>query len=94
MGPRSRNFYNKVVARMGFEDAAERVAEAYLDGRRAEATAAVPDDLVDEVALVGPVGRVRERLSAWREAGVTTIVARTTEVGQVRALADVKGQGV
>jgi F420-dependent oxidoreductase-like protein len=91
MGPRNRNFYNKVVARMGFEDAAARVAAAYLDGRKAEATAAVPDDLVDEIALVGSAGRVRERLSAWREAGVTTIVARTTDVDQLRALADANG---
>jgi F420-dependent oxidoreductase-like protein len=91
MGPPNRNFYNTVVARMGFEDAAARIAEAYLDGRRAEATAAVPDDLVDEVALVGPVGRVRERLTAWREAGVTTIVARTTDVQQLRALAEANG---
>jgi F420-dependent oxidoreductase-like protein len=88
MGPRDRNFYNRLVARMGFEDAAGRIAEAYLDGRRAEATAAVPDALVDEVALVGPVGRVRERLSAWRDAGVTTIVARATDAEQVRALAE------
>ncbi|MGZ4126199.1 MAG: LLM class F420-dependent oxidoreductase [Actinomycetota bacterium] len=93
MGPRKRNFYNNVVARMGFEDAAVRVAEAYLDGRKAEATAAVPDDLVDEVALVGSVGRVRERLAAWREAGVTMIVARTTDVDQLRALADAHGGG-
>jgi F420-dependent oxidoreductase-like protein len=88
MGPRNRNFYNRLVARMGFEDAAARVADAYLDGRRAEATAAVPDELVDAVALVGPRARVRERLSMWHGAGVTTIVARTTDVGQLRALAE------
>ncbi len=88
MGPRDRNFYNKLVARMGFEEEAARIADAYLDGRRAQATAAVPDRLVDEVALVGPLERVRERLAAWREAGVTTIVARTTEPEQLRALAE------
>jgi F420-dependent oxidoreductase-like protein len=87
MGPRHRNFYNRLVSRMGFEEAAERIAEAYLDGRRAEAAAAVPDELVDEVALLGPVARARDRLAAWREAGVTTIVARTTEAEQLRALA-------
>lgn len=87
MGPRNRNFYNRLVTRIGFEDTAARVAEAYLDGRRAEATAAVPDELVDAVALVGPVERVRDRLAAWREAGVTTIVARATDVRQLRALA-------
>jgi F420-dependent oxidoreductase-like protein len=91
MGPRERNFYNKVVARMGFEDAAARIADAYLDGRRAEATAAVPDDLVDEVALIGSVDRVTGRLAAWRGAGVTTIVARTIDPEQLRALAAANG---
>lgn len=91
MGPRGRNFYNRLVARMGFEHAAAAIADAYLDGRRAQATAAVPDDLVDEVALVGPVRRVRDRLEAWRAAGVTTIVARTTDAAQLRALADAAG---
>ena len=91
MGPRSRNFYNKVAARMGFDDAARRIAEAYLDGRRAEATAAVPDRLIDEIALIGPTERVRDRLSVWREAGVTTIVARTMDVEQLRALAAANG---
>ncbi len=88
MGPVNRNFYNRLVARMGFDEAAARIAEAYLDGRKAEAAAAVPDELVDEVALVGPVERVRERLSAWRGAGVTTIVVRTTDIEQLRALGE------
>jgi F420-dependent oxidoreductase-like protein len=91
MGPRGRNFYNRLVARMGFEKAAAAIAEAYLDGRRGEASAAVPDELVDEVALVGSVERVRDRLEAWRAAGVTTIVARTTDVEQLRALAHAAG---
>jgi alkanesulfonate monooxygenase SsuD/methylene tetrahydromethanopterin reductase-like flavin-dependent oxidoreductase (luciferase family) len=72
---------------MGFEDAAARIADAFLDGRRAEAVAAVPDELVDAVALVGPVERVRDRLAAWREAGATTIVVRTTDAEQLRAMA-------
>jgi F420-dependent oxidoreductase-like protein len=91
MGPRDRNFYNKLVARMGFEEEAAAIAEAYLGGRRAEATAAVPDGLVDAVALVGSVDRVRGQLEAWRDAGAMTIVARTTEVDQLRALADANG---
>jgi F420-dependent oxidoreductase-like protein len=88
MGPPARNFYNRLVSRMGFEAAADSIAEAYLDGRRAEATAAVPDALIDEVALVGSIDRVRDRLPAWRDAGVTTIVARTTDADQMRALVD------
>ena len=91
MGPRGRNFYNRVVARMGFDDAAAAIADAYLDGRRADAVSAVPDELVDGVALVGPVERVRDRLEAWRAAGVTTIVARTTDVRQLRGLAEAAG---
>jgi F420-dependent oxidoreductase-like protein len=88
MGPPARNFYNRLVSRMGFAEAAARVAEAYLDGRRAEATASVPDTLIDEVALVGSIDRVRDRLQAWRDAGVTTIVARTTDPEQMRALVE------
>jgi F420-dependent oxidoreductase-like protein len=91
MGPRGRNFYNRVVVRMGFEDAAARIADAYLDGRLAEAAAAVPDELVDEIALVGPAARVRDRFEAWRAAGVTAIVVRTTDVAQLRALAEAAG---
>ena len=91
MGPRRRNFYNRLVSRMGFDVAASAIADAYLEGRRGEAAAAVPDDLVDEIALVGPLGRVRDRLQAWRAAGVGTIVARTMDVGQLRALADAAG---
>jgi F420-dependent oxidoreductase-like protein len=91
MGPRDRNFYNRLVARMGFEQAAAAIAVASLEGRKAEAVAAVPDELVDEVALVGPVERARDRLDAWRAAGVTTIVARTTDVEQLRAVARAAG---
>jgi alkanesulfonate monooxygenase SsuD/methylene tetrahydromethanopterin reductase-like flavin-dependent oxidoreductase (luciferase family) len=58
----------------------------YLDGRKGEA-AAVPDDLVDEVSLVGPPERIRDRMDAWREAGVTTLIATTLQIDAVRALA-------
>jgi F420-dependent oxidoreductase-like protein len=68
MGPRERNFYNDYAKRMGYEADAVRVQELYLAGEKAAAAAAVPDRLVDEVALVGPAARIRERLVAWREA--------------------------
>jgi hypothetical protein len=74
MGARGRNFYFDLACRYGYEAAAARIQELYLAGRRPEAEAAVPDDLVDEVALCGPPERIRERLPAWREAGVTTLV--------------------
>ena len=69
MGPRQKNFYTEYVARLGHEGAARRVQDLYLAGDKAAAAAAVPDDLVDAVALVGPAGRIRERLARWRAAG-------------------------
>jgi len=72
MGARSRNFYNEVVRRYGYEEAATKIQDLYLAGRKAEAEAAVPDALVDEVTLCGP----RERLAEWKAAGVTTLGVR------------------
>ena len=88
MGSREVNFYKHAVTRYGFGDAAERIQEAFVDGRRAEAAALVPDAMVDELCLIGPVGRVRDRLNAWRAAGVTTLLAETREVEAIRALAE------
>jgi F420-dependent oxidoreductase-like protein len=74
MGSRSQNFYNALVQRYGFEDAAREVQSLYLEGRREEAAAALPGELIDTVALVGPRDRVRERLAVYREAGVGTLM--------------------
>ena len=78
MGSRERNFYTEQAARYGFEQAARKVQEHYLAGDRAEAMAALPDELIDQVTLCGPAGRVRERLAAHREAGVGTLLAAPT----------------
>src|SRR5918912_203791 len=72
MGARGRNFYNDLFARYGYEGEAKAIQDAFLDGRQRDAAALVPDAFVDEVALVGPVERIRDRLAAWRESGVTT----------------------
>jgi F420-dependent oxidoreductase-like protein len=74
MGSRKQNFYNALVQRYGFEDAAREVQSLYLEGRRDEAAAALPGELIDTVALVGPRDRVRERLAVYREAGVGTLM--------------------
>jgi F420-dependent oxidoreductase-like protein len=79
MGARGRNFYNDLAGRYGYEAEAAEIQDLYLDGKRAEATAAVPDDLVDEVALVGPRERIADRLAAWRECGVTTLICQTRQ---------------
>ncbi len=75
MGARGRNFYHNVATRYGFGAVADRIQELFLSGRKAEAVAAVPDDLVRAVSLIGPRGYVRERISAFAEAGVTTLLA-------------------
>ena len=74
MGARGRNFYNDIARRYGYEDAAKTIQDLYLSGRKADAEAAVPDALVDEVALCGPRERIKERLGEWRSAGVTTLM--------------------
>ncbi|HYZ52353.1 MAG TPA: LLM class F420-dependent oxidoreductase [Streptosporangiaceae bacterium] len=73
MGARGRNFYNTLARRLGYEAEAERIQDAYLDGRKDEAAAMVPAELLERTSLIGPEGYVRERLAAWREAGVTTL---------------------
>ncbi len=96
MGARGRNFYNELAVRYGYADAAATVQDLYLAGRREEAAAAVPAELVAATSLVGPRGWVAERLAALREAGVTTLVAslpqpdragRLRTVEQLRELA-------
>jgi len=69
MGARDKNFYNDAAKRLGYEAAAIRIQDAFLAGRKAEAGAAVPDALVDEIALVGSADRIRDRLQAWKDAG-------------------------
>jgi F420-dependent oxidoreductase-like protein len=74
MGSRDKNFYNALVQRYGFEDAARRVQDLYLDGKRDEAAAALPEELIDTVSLCGPPDVVRERLDVFRDAGVGTLM--------------------
>jgi alkanesulfonate monooxygenase SsuD/methylene tetrahydromethanopterin reductase-like flavin-dependent oxidoreductase (luciferase family) len=69
MGARGKNFYNDLAKRLGYEEAAVKIQDLFLDGKKAEAAAAVPDELVDAVHLVGPKEKIRERLQAWKEAG-------------------------
>ncbi|KIH96885.1 F420-dependent oxidoreductase [Streptomonospora alba] len=79
MGSKGKNFYNDVAKRYGFEEAAERIQDLYLEGKKEEAAAAVPDEFVELTNLVGPESYVRERVAAFREAGVTDL--NVTPVG-------------
>ncbi|MCW3012573.1 MAG: class F420-dependent oxidoreductase [Solirubrobacterales bacterium] len=94
MGSRDKNFYNQLVRRYGYEDAAKEVQDLYLEGKKEEAAAAIPDALIDAIALCGPKEHVRERLAAYRDAGVGTLgvtpVAFTREerLEQLRLVAE------
>jgi F420-dependent oxidoreductase-like protein len=74
MGSREKNFYNALVRRYGFEDAAQEIQDLYLDGKKEEAAAAIPPELIDLVTICGPRDRVKERLEVYREAGVGTLI--------------------
>ncbi|HEV8486872.1 MAG TPA: LLM class F420-dependent oxidoreductase [Blastocatellia bacterium] len=91
MGARGKNFYNDLACRYGYEDAAKRIQEFYLSGKKNEAIAAVPNELVDEVALCGPRERIKDQLAAWREAGVKTLICGTGSVEAIRVMAELEG---
>jgi F420-dependent oxidoreductase-like protein len=88
MGARGRNFYNDLACRYGYEAAAKEVQDLYLDGKKKEATAAVPFELVDEVALLGPKERIRDKLDAWRESGVTTLIVGAAQKDALEVMAE------
>ena len=88
MGAKGRNFYNALVRRYGFEADAGRIQELYLGGHHRDAIAAVPDELVDAVALVGPKERIRDRLAAWRETPVTTLIVGSPQPEALQVMAE------
>lgn len=88
MGARGRNFYNDLAVRYGYEEAALRIQDLYLAGDKLGAITAVPDDMVDELSLVGPVERVRDRLEAWKDSGVSALAIGTLDLATLRKLAE------
>ncbi|MEK6301199.1 MAG: LLM class F420-dependent oxidoreductase [Acidobacteriota bacterium] len=89
MGARGKNFYNDLACRYGYEEAAKTIQDFYLAGKKDEAIAAVPDELVDEVALCGPRERIKDQLAAWSESGVTTLICGASSIDSVRAMAEI-----
>ncbi len=75
MGARDRNFYNQLFRKYGFESEADEIQELYLSGKKEEAAAAVPKEFLDATSLIGPAGFVKERIAAYKEAGVTVLNA-------------------
>jgi F420-dependent oxidoreductase-like protein len=92
MGSRDKNFYNDLAVRYGYEAAAREIQDLYLSGKRFEAMSAVPGELIDEVALVGPKARVRERLQLWRDSPVTTLNMMVTDGQTLRAMVELVGE--
>jgi F420-dependent oxidoreductase-like protein len=92
MGARGRNFYNDLACRLGYEEAAAAIQEHFLAGRRAEAAAAVPDALIDEISLVGPPERIRDRLQAWqalaRDGALGSLVLVGADAAAMRVIAE------
>jgi F420-dependent oxidoreductase-like protein len=89
MGAKSKNFYNDLFARYGYEAEARRIQELFLDGKQREAAALVPDRFVDEAALIGSKERIADRLAAWRESGATSLLVSTRDLATLRAVAEV-----
>ena len=93
MGARDKNFYNDYAKALGFEDAAVKIQDLFLAGKKDEAMAAVPDELVDACHLVGPAERIKERLQAWKQADADgKIGSMLLGAGQVEALELVAGE--
>jgi alkanesulfonate monooxygenase SsuD/methylene tetrahydromethanopterin reductase-like flavin-dependent oxidoreductase (luciferase family) len=89
MGARDRNFHLDLIGRLGHADAATRVQELFLAGRRAAAISAVPDELADSISLLGPLGRIKERLQLWHDSPVTTLlIAGVRDEPTLRAIRD------
>ncbi len=88
MGARGSNFYTSLFARLGFAEESRRIQEAFLDGRVAEAESHVSNEMVDRVALVGPVSRVKEQLSRWARTPLTTLVVNSTDPRVLETMAE------
>ena len=88
MGAREKNFYKDSLSRQGWPDAARKIQDLYLDGKKKEATAAVPDDMIDAVSLIGPKERLRDQLAAWEESPATTLVLQGPQKKTLEVLAE------
>jgi len=88
MGHKKQNFHANLVRRFGYGHAVDAIQELFWAGRRDEAAAAVPDEFADEISLVGPPERIKERAEAWKRSDVTTILAGTTDPVAMRVLAE------
>ena len=88
MGARGKNFYNSYASRLGFEEDAVKIQDLFLSGKKGEAMAAVPDELVDKIALVGPKERIADRVGAWKSSGVDSMLLGAGQPEAIELLAE------
>ena len=88
MGAKKKNFHMELMGRMGFEAEAVKIQDLFFEGKREEAMAVVPDEFADEISLVGSEARIRDRLAAWRETPVSTLLLATRDVDTMRTMAE------
>jgi F420-dependent oxidoreductase-like protein len=88
MGARGRNFYNDLACRYGFEKEAKEIQDLYLAGNRGDAIAAVPNELADEVSLVGPKERIRDKLEVWKESPCTVLLLGNRDRATLEMMAE------
>ena len=91
MGHQDKNFHNDMMVRRGYAEAAARIQELYLSGRKAEATEAVPDEYCDEGALVGPAERIKQRYREWESSGATGLTVYSSQPDALELMADLAG---
>jgi alkanesulfonate monooxygenase SsuD/methylene tetrahydromethanopterin reductase-like flavin-dependent oxidoreductase (luciferase family) len=91
MGHKNVNFHKDQMARRGFPEAAARIQELFLAGQRQAAVDAVPDEYVDQGALIGPPQRIRERFAAWRDSGATGLTLHTQEKDAIDLVSSLAG---
>jgi len=89
MGAKKRNFHKELMARMGFAAEADRIQQLFFENKRDEAMAVVPDQFADEISLVGPVERIRDRLQAWKDTPVTMLMVMSHDMSLVRTAAEI-----
>jgi alkanesulfonate monooxygenase SsuD/methylene tetrahydromethanopterin reductase-like flavin-dependent oxidoreductase (luciferase family) len=88
MGAKGKNFHTDLMARMGYEAEAYKIQDLFFEGHRDEAIAMVPDEFADEISLVGPPGRIKERLEAWKNSPVTTLTMYPSSPETLRTAAE------
>ena len=89
MVAKGKNFHTDLMARIGFEEEAHRIQDLFFEGKRDEAIAAVPSAFADEISLVGPLGRIKERLQVWKDSPVTTLTMYPSAPGQMEQIAKI-----